>query len=106
MAGADPARVAALRASLRDLYADEIRHRLPLLRSALDDLAPDSLAVVRTQAHTFASSAVVVGELATAKAAADCERLLTDPAAVDLAAVREAGGVLADLLAAWCEVPA
>lgn len=99
MAVVDPARSAAVLDSLRAAYAEEVARRLPLLRAAIADDSDGSLDVIRHHAHTFASSAVVVGELGTAQAAAECERLVL--ADVDATAVRESARRFAALLEPW-----
>jgi HPt (histidine-containing phosphotransfer) domain-containing protein len=80
-----PARLAtsALHSRLVDAFAEELRTRLPRLRPAAERLRRNATAtsaatvrVIVAEAHTLASSAVVVGAHDVARAARACEHRL------------------------------
>jgi len=69
--------------ALADAFAREVSERLPRLLAAADAItgederaAREAVAVLRHEVHTLASSAVVVGANAAARAGRECEWLL------------------------------
>jgi HPt (histidine-containing phosphotransfer) domain-containing protein len=98
-----------LTASLERAFAGEVAERLPRLMAAAGRLADtsDAAGQVVSDAHALASSAAVVGADVAARAARECEQLLTPyagrgdvPAAVaDRAA--EAAETMRVALSAW-----
>jgi HPt (histidine-containing phosphotransfer) domain-containing protein len=86
MAGSGTA--ADLQASLRETFGADVAARLPRLQDLLDG-HPDDLDAVRRDAHTLASSAVIVGEPVIAELAHQVELHLADgPLAELLTALR------------------
>ena len=74
---------AQLGASLDDAFTREVRTRLPRLLAAADRITDDDPAIagpavaeLRSHVHTLASSSVIVGAEAAARAGRECEWLL------------------------------
>ncbi len=81
--GVDTACVGGARASLRDVFAEEIAGRLPHLE-ALCSPGQADLELARRDAHTLASGAWVVGEAELSRVAREVEHQLPGGPVVEL----------------------